>query len=156
VSRPERGAYGNARGKAPKTKRRAARLAEPRVAAALEEARQHQAIIDALAAAESQPAGRPKLVYEKPEEREAVETPADHDLKAEYHAPGRVAVKEKTKLAVKWNVKDVYLLIEQGYHPDYICKRTGYDAETVAAVIEDILSQPEEDEGGEGDAEEQD
>lgn len=151
-SRPERGAYGNARGKESQKRRREARMKDPRVVAALEEVKQHQQLIDALAAQPVEGPGRPTLKFEKPEP--APEPLPEVKPAPDYHAPGRVVIKPSTKLDIKWNVRDVYLLIKSGYEPDYICKRTGYEPDVVAAIIEDILN--EEEEGGEGDAEEQD
>lgn len=122
-SRPERGAYGNARGKERQKRRREARLSTPRVASALEEVRAHQALIDA-AAASGEPVGRPVLKYEK------VENPPIKST-----AP-RAAV--FFKLKVDWNIKDVYLMLDQGYSLEYISKRTKQQYDD---VLEDLAEE---------------
>lgn len=123
-SRPERGAYGNARGKERQKRRREARLATPRVASALAEVREHQALIDAASAA-GEPLGRPTLTYVK-----EVEILDQKDVPS---SVGYAAVRPKVtrKLKIDWNIRDVYLMLDQGYSIEYISKRTKHQYDDV-------------------------
>lgn len=142
-SRPERGAYGNARGKPAKQRqRRDARMANPRVVQALLEARQHQAKIDAAIEAGHVGPGRPQLVYsgvpadvekikEQLETRSFVAIPEGHDLEITFH--------------IDWNIKDVYQQLAQGYLPKQVAKRTKYDHDVILELWADILEAEEQD-----------
>lgn len=131
-SRPERGAYGNARGKERQKRRREVRLANPRVASALAEAREHQAAIDAAAEA-GVSLGRPKLKYVK-----EVKIPDQKDVPS---SVGYAMVRPKVthKLQIDWNLRDVYLMIHQGYQQDQINRRTkGQYADILESLIQEV------------------
>lgn len=143
-SRPERGAYGNARGKRPKPARRAARLSDSRVATALEEARSHQTMIDAAVAAGSIGTGRPQLVFSKDFTDEQTEQLKE---KIKSQPAGMVIPMHSSveiTLKVDWCIKDVYLMLHQGYRVAHIAKRTGYDLEIVVDLWNDLYNEEEE------------
>jgi hypothetical protein len=139
-SRPERGAYGNARGKKPKNARRAARLSQPRVAAALEAARAHEAMIDEAIAAGNVGSGRPVLVYSGPPVDPAAVLEAMQDSRPMIlpDAPMTVTLK------IDWCIKDVYHMLHQGYRTTYVSKRTGYDHDIVCDLWNDLYVEEEE------------
>jgi hypothetical protein len=147
-SRPERGAYGNARGKERQKKRREQRLADPRVANALAEVREHQAKIDEAIEAGRVGTGRPVLTYTK----EITESDMEALKDSMKDVSGKVIVlpdhpdyQFSTSLNITWTLKDAYLMIHQGYTLTYIAKRTGYDYDLIIDLVCDLSDEEGED-----------
>ena len=123
------GAYGSKRGKERQRRRRDQHAANPRVARALEEARQHQAQIDALVAAGGA-VGRPTLVYRKPEPDEPVDLVV---IGIDPETDGHIErwLPPHKPLVIDWNLADAIRMLNHGYTPEYVARRTRYDLDII-------------------------
>jgi hypothetical protein len=125
------GAYGSKRGKERQRRRRDLRAANPRVARALEEARRQDVMIDVLVDA-GVSIGRPHLEYRKPHDGEPVDlvvigtsddpvSGGDIERWLPPHKP----------LVIDWNLSDAIRMLDDGYTPEYVARRTRYDLDII-------------------------
>lgn len=135
-ARPERGAYGNARGKPDKQRRRRiVRQNDPRYRSAMAEVRAHQEMLDELVARSEAPVGsQTGLTYTLVEQRRAMlakikpEVATEIKVKPTARKPTLPSIDVWGEGKDNWSLTDAAEMLAEGYTLRHTVKLTGWGA----------------------------